>query len=62
MHLLVRNFLQASAVKGLNIVSKVFTVVLSKRLDTWAEKEDKMSKEQVNMLKSVYIIHLSRHV
>ena len=35
--------------------SKVFTVVLNKRLDTWAEKEEKMSKEQVNMLKSVYI-------
>jgi len=35
----------------LSIVSKVFTAVLNKRIYTWAEKEEKISKEQAGFRK-----------
>ena len=35
----------------LSIVSKVFTAILNKRLYTWAEKENKISKEQAGFRK-----------
>ena len=35
----------------LSIVSKVFTAILNKRLYTWAEKENKSSKEQAGFRK-----------
>ena len=35
----------------LNIVGKVFAAILNKRLYTWAEKEDKISKEQAGFQK-----------
>ena len=35
----------------LSVVSKVFTVILNKRLYSWAENEEKISKEQAGFCK-----------